>query len=312
MQVTTNKKKGNDKISVLIPVYNNIRYTLLCLQAIEKDNSNDIDYQIIIIDDHSTEKIEDNLLRMVSEKIKKRLIILRNERNFGFAQSINRGVAEAAGDILLLLNNDVFVTKGWMEALLSALDKGDGDIIGSKLLYPDGTIQHAGGVFYNDEKQKTTLPYHIYRGFPNNFIGVNKQRRFNWLTFACTMLTRRVFEEVGGLDDAFLNSYEDVDLCLRAVKKGYLVLYEPKSIAYHLECGTRGYGNPRDIINHQLFMERHKLIPDDDFRYYIEDGIPIHLGREFSSRQFPVGMREYPYKTDVLIEILEQSYNAGR
>ncbi|MBI5181700.1 MAG: glycosyltransferase [Nitrospirae bacterium] len=304
--------KKKNKISILIPVYDNIRYTLLCLKAIERYTPEHIDYQVVIIDDCSADKVEDILPGMAPEYIRKRLVILRNERNLGFAQSVNRAVKETRGGILLLLNNDVFVTKGWLEPLLSALDKGDGDIIGSKLLYPDGTIQHAGGVFYFDEGQKTTLSYHIYRGFPRNFAGVNKQRRFNWITFACVMLTRRVFEDMGGLDEAFLNSYEDADICLRAVKKGYSVLYEPGSIAYHLECATRGYGNPRDIINHRLFMERHKVIPDDDFRYYIEDGIPIHLGREFSSRQFPVGMREYPYKTDVLIEILEQSYNAER
>lgn len=297
--------KQKNKISVLIPVYNNIRYTLLCLKTIERYTPEHIDYQVVIIDDCSADKVEDMLPGLAPEHIKKRLIILRNERNLGFAKSINRGATEATGDILLLLNNDVFVTKGWVEPLLSALDKGDGEIIGSKLLYPDGTIQHAGGVFYFDEGQKTTLPYHIYRGFPRNFIGVNRQRRFNWLTFACVMLTHRVFEELGGLDETFLNSYEDVDICLRAVEKGYFVLYEPKSIAYHLECGTRGYGNPLDIINHQLFMERHKVIADDDFRYYIEDGIPIELGREFSLKRFPVKLREFPYLSDVFINFLE-------
>jgi len=287
-----NSMKQKNKVSILIPVYNNIRYTLLCIQAIEKNTSNDIDYQVIVIDDHSTEKIEDNLRGAVSGKIKEKLIILRNERNLGFAKSINRGAAESVGDILLFLNNDVFVNKRWLEPLISALDKGEGDIIGSKLLYPDGTIQHAGGVFYYERRQNTVLPYHLYRGFHSNFAGVNKRRRFNWVTFACVMMSRNVFEDLDGLDKTFLNSYEDVDFCLRAIEKGYVVLYEPSSIAYHIECGTRGYGNSQDEINHKKFIERHQSLSDDDFVYYIEDGVPIELGREFSVERFPVKIRD--------------------
>lgn len=297
--------KQKNKISVLMPVYNNIRYTLLCLKAIERYTPEHIDYQVVIIDDCSADKVENILPGLVPEHIKKRLIILRNERNLGFAKSINIGAEEAAGDILLLLNNDVFVTKGWVEPLLSALDKGDGDIIGVKLLYPDATIQHAGGVFYYERRQGIVMPYHLYRGFHSNFAGVNKRRRFNWVTFACVLMSRKVFDGLGGLDSTFLNGYEDVDFCLRASRKDYVVLYEPDSVAYHIEGGTRGYGNPRDAANHQLFVERHKSIHDDDFRYYIEDGVPIELGRKFSGEQFFMKLLAFPYLPDAFISILE-------
>lgn len=293
------KVNGKHKISIIIPVYNKLEYTTMCLKTLEKYIPKEIDYEVVVVDDSSTEKAEKVLPEMITGEIKDKLHILRNNENLGFGQSINRGVTKAKGNIILLLNNDVFVTEGWMEAFLSSLDREDTDIIGGKLLYPDGTIQHAGGVFYCKETEKEFFPYHIYRGFPGNFIGVNKQRRFKWVTFACVMMQRQVFESLGGFDQTFKNSYEDVDFCLRATEKGYSILYEPTSIAYHLECSTRGYNKPQDFVNLKLLRLKYRAINEDDFCYYIEDGIPIEYGREYSNKRFTKRIKEIAFRIEV-------------
>lgn len=295
-----------DKISIIIPVYGKNMFTILCLKAIDRYTPYSIDYQVIVVDDCSNDPVEYILFKSIPNTIKKRLKVSRNDKNLGYGRSIGNGVKEADGNILILLNNDVFVTEGWIDALLSSLKNKGGDIIGAKLLYPDRTIQHSGGVFCYDFKQETVFSYHIYRGFHSNFIGVNKRRRFQWVTFACVMMRRQIFETLGGFDDTFLNSYEDVDFCLRASKNGYTVLYEPTSVSYHVECGTKGYDNPQDMVNHQRFTERYKMIPDDDFRYYIEDGIPIGLGREFSARQFVVEIKKF--QPNILMDVLEKDH----
>lgn len=297
-------KKEKDIISIIIPVYNNLQYTIMCLNAVEAHTSDNIDFQVVIVDDFSTDAIEQILLTIAPDGLKKRLFMLRNKENLGYAKSVTEGIKKAAGNIILLLNNDIIVTKGWIEALLSSLDKQDGDIIGSKLLYPNGAIQHAGGVFCYDKMQSAANPYHIYRGFHSNFIGVNKQRHFKWVTFACVMLTRRLFEDIGGFDNKFRNGCEDVDFCIRAVEKGYSVLYEPGSVSYHLECGTRGYNNPEEVVNRQLLSERHKVIAEDDFHYYLEDGIPVEYGREYE-RLFCERVRNFPFTLEILKDSLK-------
>lgn len=302
---TSLKKKGKDKVSIIIPVYNKLEYTTMCLNALERHTPSGLDYEVIVVDDHSIDETERALPEMVSEGIKKRLNIFRNKHNLDFGRSINRGVKEASGNILVLLNNDVFVTEGWMEAFLSALDKENADIIGGKLLYPDGTIQHAGGVFYYEGRKKGFSPYHIYRGFPSNFPGVNKQRHFKWVTFACVMMERRLFEDLGGFSDIFKNSCEDVDFCLRAAKKGHSILYEPRSVAYHLECITRGYDNPQDLVNFKSLRQRYRMITEDDFLYYMEDGIPVEYGREYSNRWFTKRVKKIPFRIEALKEVLK-------
>ncbi len=96
-------------------------------------------------------------------------------------------------------------------------------------------MQHAGVVF-----AANGFPVHVYYGFPGDHPAVNKARRFKAVTGACLLVRRRVFEQLGGLDPAFHNVYEDVDLCLRALEAGREVHYCPESVAYHLQSVTRG------------------------------------------------------------------------
>jgi GT2 family glycosyltransferase len=128
-------------------------------------------------------------------------------------------------------------------------------------------VQHAGVVFARD-----LSPHHIYTGFRADHPAVNKSREFQGVTGACAAIRSALFEELDGFDPAFVNGYEDLDLCLRLRRLGYEVHYCHESVVYHFESATRDYAaNQR---NHKLFLRRWSdFVHQDDIRYYAEDGL---------------------------------------
>src|SRR5262249_41470738 len=159
---------------------------------------------------------------------------------------------------------------GWLDALVRYRESHPRvGAVGSKLLYPNGTIQHAGTVILHDR-----WPRHVYVGFPADHPAVNKSRRFQAVTAASLLMPRQLFEELGGFDTGFVNSYEDVDLCLRLGERGWESHYCHESVLYHLESVTREHRTHEDERNAQVFYKRwgHRVQPDD-FQYYFEDGL---------------------------------------
>jgi hypothetical protein len=142
-------------------------------------------------------------------------------------------------------------------------------VVGSKLLFPDGTIQHAGVAICQDHE-----PRHVYTGFPADHPAVNKSRRFQAVTGASMLMPRALFEQFGGFDTAFLTGYEDMDLCLRLGERGHEVHYCHESVLYHLESATRGIRNDQEERNRQLYRRRwaHRVQPDD-LQYFLDDGL---------------------------------------
>jgi hypothetical protein len=157
--------------------------------------------------------------------------------------------------------------------------------VGSKLLFPNGTIQHAGVVFARD-----LSPHHLYAGLPADHPAVNTSREFQAVTGACAAIRRALFSKLGGFDPSFVNGYEDVDLCLRLRRLGYQVRYCHESVLYHFESATRDYAlNQR---NHELFLERWSgFVHQDDVRYFLEDGLLEIVYQE----QFPVLLSVSPH-----------------
>ena len=140
--------------------------------------------------------------------------------------------------------------------------------VGSKLLYSDGTIQHAGVVINPERHAK-----HIYVGFPGDHPAVNKSRRFQVVTGGCFLIPREIFERANGFDTIYINSYEDVDLCLRLGEMGYEVHYCHKSVLFHLESVSEGR-NKQDERNLRVLHERWKeRLIVDDWKYYMDDGL---------------------------------------
>ena len=252
------------EISIIIPVYNQPALTRQCLDALLDQLPHGPTAEIVVVDDASAGPTA-RLLRGYEGRLR----VVTHATNRGFAAACNDGAAEAGGEILLFLNNDTIPMAGWLDALArAAREHPSAAAFGAKLLYPDGTIQHAGMVVCPDLALR-----HVYAGFPGDHPAVNKPRRFRAVTGACLAVRRPAFEAAGGFDTAFLNGFEDVDLCLKLGAMGHEIRYCPEAVLYHLESVSEGR-TACDSRNAALFRERwgSRLVPDD-WRYYLEDGL---------------------------------------
>jgi GT2 family glycosyltransferase len=249
--------------SIVIPVYNQAALTRQCLETLVASPPEVAELEVVVVDDASSDSTS-----QVLADYEGRVRVVRNERNLGFAGACNRGAANASGEWLVFLNNDTIPQPGWLDALLRYASGRDGiGVVGAKLLFPNGRIQHAGVVF-----AKSQAPHHIYAGFPADHPAVNKSREYQVVTAACALIRRDLFEDAGAFDTAFVNGYEDVDLCLRLRHLGYEIHYCHESVVLHLESATRDY--LADPANFRLFLERWSGdVYPDDFRYYVEDGL---------------------------------------
>lgn len=249
--------------SIIIPVHNRAALTSQCLDVLLGSPSEMASLEIVVVDDASSDSTA-QVLADYADPVR----VVHHEHNTGFAIACNDGAAAASGDWIVFLNNDTIPRPGWLDALLRYASGHDRiGLVGSKLLFPNDTIQHAGVVFARDRS-----PHHIYAGFPASHPAVNKSREFQVVTGACALIRRELFEEAGRFDAAFVNGYEDVDLCLRLRRLGYEVHYCHKSVLYHLESATRHYLT--DPQNFALFLERWEdFVQPDDVEYYLADGL---------------------------------------
>lgn len=232
-----------DDVSIIIPVFNRAELTRQCLEAVYRTAP--AFCEIIVVDNGSTDGTPAYL---AGEAAAGRITAVRSERNLGFARACNLGALKARGRLLIFLNNDTIPTPGWVEAMVHAARPGVG-AVGARLLYPDGRIQHAGMVF------RRGLPVHIYRFAPADAPEVVRPQDFDMVTGACLLIPRELFLKLGGFDETFLNSFEDVDLCLRVRSLGLRVVYEPGAVVYHLESQTPGRSE-HDDSNLAEFLRR--------------------------------------------------------
>ncbi|ALA58574.1 glycosyltransferase [Nitrospira moscoviensis] len=249
--------------SIIIPVWNKIELTAQCLQALASVTK-DVTFEVIIIDNGSTDGTAEFLNKLTGD-----VRIIRNEHNLGFAKACNQGARASRGHYLVFLNNDTIPQAHWLRPLVREVEEhAEVGIVGSKLLYADGTVQHAGVVFMRSRLS----PYHIYRMASADLPAVNQRREFQAVTAACMLIRRELFEAVQGFDEAFINGFEDVDLCLKVRDKGYHVIYQPRSVLCHLESQTPGR-NARDEDNSRLLQERwgdRWWLSDEDLHYHAD------------------------------------------
>lgn len=250
--------------SIIIPVWNKRELTEQCLTELARVTSG-LSYEVIVVDNDSTDDTA-SFLDQLSGDIQ----IIRNNENLGFAKACNQGAQAARGAFLVFLNNDTIPLENWLSALVAEVTAHPNvGIVGSKLLYKDDTIQHAGVVF----SREALMPYHLYRHFHRDHPAANKRRTFQSVTAACMLIRREIFESVGGFDEGFRNGFEDVDLCLKVGDKGWQIVYQPLSVLYHLESQTPGR-KTHDQANALRLLGRwgqRWWLADED-RYYYEDG----------------------------------------
>ncbi len=249
--------------SIIIPVHNNRPLTEQCLTALASATP-ELPYEVVVVDNGSTDGTPEFLRRLGGD-----VQIIRNEDNRGFSKACNQGARVAKGRYLVFLNNDTIPQQNWLAPLVQEVEEHpEVGVVGSKLLYPDGTIQHAGVVFSREEG----LPYHIYQRWPADAPAVNKRREVQAVSAACVLIRRDLFNAVGGFDETFVNGFEDVDLCLKVRERGKQVIYQPRSVLYHLESQTPGR-HANDSDDFRCLRERwkdHWWLADQDLHYYTD------------------------------------------
>ena len=254
------RQKPSFDCSIIIPVCNKVELTQQCLSHLSQVTQG-CSYEVVVVDNGSSDGTQEFLAMLQGD-----LQIIRNESNLGFAKACNQGAHVAKGQYLVFLNNDTIPKPGWLIPLVDEVRSHDEvAVVGSKLLYPDNTIQHSGVVF----ARLFQTPYHLFAGRSENCPAVNIRREFQAVTAACMLIRKEIFEEVGGFDEGFVNGFEDVDLCLRIRQLGQKIIYQPKSCLYHLESQTPGRKN-HDAANSKRFLSRwqHQWLIDEDLVAY--------------------------------------------
>jgi GT2 family glycosyltransferase len=230
------------RVSIVIPFRDRPELLRNCLRSLRRSTFANL--EIVLVDNGSEHPRTGRLLARASARHDVRLV--RRPGPFNFARLCNDGARAATGDHLLFLNNDTEVlTRRWIERMLApAADPAVG-AVGATLLYPDRTIQHAGMLPRSDG-----MWVHPYRGEPADAPGEGGELRFARavpaVTAACLLVRRDLFDQVGGFDENFPTSGNDVDLCRRIRAAGRLVVVTPRAQLLHYEGLSRGYAvDPR-------------------------------------------------------------------
>jgi GT2 family glycosyltransferase len=269
------------RCSVVIPVHGRAGLTRRCLDAILADPPH-TPFEVVVVDDASDDDTAALLARQ-PEPVRS----LRRDQNGGFAVACNDGADAARGELIVFLNNDTEPHPGWLDALVAYADAHPrAAVVGAKLLFPDGSVQHAGVVICQDGR-----PRHVYAGFPRGHPAVEREGELQAVTAACMLVRRPAWEEAGGFDPEFRNALEDVDLCLRVRDAGGEVHYCPASVVTHLESVSRGRGSAGVQENERRFRERWEgRVHRDDLDRFAEDGLLRIRYRDL----YPIGIEADP------------------
>lgn len=244
---------GQPRVSVVIPVYNHLDATLVCLRSLAQ-TSNITTHEIIVVDDCSSDDSATVLPKITGLRYQ------RNAKNLGFIGACNAGAESARGEYVVFLNNDTAVQDGWLDALIGTFgEHRDVGLVGAKLVYPDGRLQEAGGIVFADGSGWNYGRFDDPAKPEYNFV-----REVDYCSGAAIALRTDLFRRFGGFDAHYAPAYyEDTDLAMKVRQAGLRVLYQPASVVVHFEgvssgtdtsSGTKRY----QVVNKEKFFERWK------------------------------------------------------
>jgi GT2 family glycosyltransferase len=262
------------RVTVIVPTKDAPQHLGRCLRSIYSRTTYP-DFDVTLVDTGTTDP---EALRLFADHP---VDVLRFDGPFNFSRANNLAVARADGEFVVFLNNDTEVrTPEWLEVLVSLAERDGVGAVGPLLVYPNGTVQHAGVVL----GLRGTAD-HIMRGFPSDVDGyagsLSCTREVTAVTAACMSVRRGLLEELGGFDEHYGTHYQDVDLCLRLRRAGKRNLYTPRAVVRHDEGVTRGAHY--DHLDRALFL--------DAWRETIDRGDPYYnpalslAGADYSARR---------------------------
>ncbi|MDJ0515222.1 MAG: tetratricopeptide repeat protein [Trichodesmium sp. MO_231.B1] len=259
-------------ISIIIPVYNQILHTYNCLRSLVATLDDSLPFEVIVMDDHSKDNTQEVLSKISGIKS------VFNEQNLGFIGSCNRGAELAKGEYLIFLNNDTFVMQNCFQEMLETFSKiPKVGLVGAKFLYPNGKLQEAGGIIWQDGSawnygrlDHPNKPEYCYL------------REVDYCSGAGIMIPTKLWRQIGGFDTRYKPAYyEDTDLAFEVRKAGYKVLYQPLAKIVHFEGISSGTDVTKgvkkyQVVNHQKFIQKWQNV----LKLHRPNGIEPYLERE--------------------------------
>lgn len=269
--------EDNPQVSIIIPVYNQFSYTYNCLKSI-MENTSGVSYEIIIANDCSSD-LTIELLQVV-----KNISMITNKTNLRFLKNCNHAAKFAKGTYILFLNNDTQVQENWLQPLVNLIEsKPDIGLVGSKLVYPDGKLQEAGGILWNDGSAWNYGNRQNPEKSEFNYI-----KEVDYISGASIMIKKSLWTMIGGFDERFTPAYcEDSDLAFEVRKLGYKVFYQPLSVVVHFEGISNGLDTNTgqkayQVINQEKFKEKWKTVLEMEHFQNAED---VFLARDRSKNK---------------------------
>lgn len=238
-------------VSIIIPVYNQFQYTYDCIRSI-LENCAGIPLEIIVADDCSTD------LTKKIDKLIEGVVLSRNKKNLRFLLNCNHAAEQARGRYIVFLNNDTEVQPNWLQSLLELIEKDETiGMVGSKLVYPNGKLQEAGGIVFADGSGWNYGRMQDPKAPEYNYV-----KDVDYISGASIMIRADLWRQLGGFDEQFAPAYyEDTDLAFSVRKAGYRVVYQPLSEVIHFEGISNGTDTSSgqksyQVVNAKKFLEK--------------------------------------------------------
>ncbi len=223
-------------VSIIIPVFNHWETTRSCLISIFENLDATIPCEVIIADDCSNDETK-NLISYASN-----IEVISNKTNLGFLKNCNNAARHAAGQYIMFLNNDTIAQPNWLKPLVDIMERDEKvGLVGSKLLYPDGRLQEAGGIIWQDGSG-----YNYGRHDSPNKPEYNYLKESDYVSGAAILIRKSLWDKIGGFDENYTPAYyEDTDLAFEVRRHGFKVMYQPLSSIVHHE----GISHGKDITS---------------------------------------------------------------